>query len=183
MSRFRTCWLLVFMVSCPACRQDVAGPSAIQQGDEQSPPPLEINFRQACCVAEGRQQAYDSKTGVFHIHFKPPETSRYGRVDLEPSAFEVMKVAERFTRPIVFRMTGVPIGYGCVGSPLALTAGEKRYPMIDVGHDSLYAYDRFDRTLFRVENKGGVVTVEFTEKGQALLKPGTQISFTVDSGW
>jgi hypothetical protein len=49
---------------------------------------------------------------------------------------------------------------------LALTAAEKRYALVDVGHDSLHAYERFDRTLFRVERKEDVVTVQFAEKGK-----------------
>jgi len=75
------------------------------------------------------------------------------------------------------------LAYGCVGVPLALTVGENRYPLIDVGHDSFHAYERFDRTLFRTERKDDVVTVAFTEKGQAILKPGAQVSFKIDTGW
>ncbi len=167
--------LLIFAVSCSACCQDVPDPIAIQQGDDLSQPPLEINFKQSCGVPEGRQQAYDPKTGVFHIHFKPQRFA--------VSAFGVTKVAERFAKPVVFRLTGVPLAYGCVGLPLVLTVGEKRYVMIDVGPSSFHAYERFDRTLFRVERKEDVVTVAFTEKGQALLRPGAQISFKVDTGW
>jgi hypothetical protein len=179
MHYFWTCLLLICMVSCSSRGPEVAGPSATQQGDEPAQAPLEIKFQQACGLPEGRQQVYDPKTGVFHIHFKPVKGSLFE----EPSAFEVTKVAERSTKPVVLRMTGVPIVYGCVGIPLALTVGEQRYAMVDVGHDSFYAYDRFDRTLFRVESKEDVVTVEFTEKGQAILKPGAQISFRVDFGW
>lgn len=40
-----------------------------------------------------------------------------------------------------------------------------------------------DRTLFRVERQPDGLLVEFTEKGQALLKPGALISFRLDTGW
>ncbi len=154
--------------------------------------PLEIRFNPSqglgakkgevsCGVPAGREQVYDPDTGVFHVHFKAR--------NLTYSGFEVTKVAERFPGPVVFRLTGVPESYGCVGVPLALTVDEKRYAMIDVGHETFPAYDRMDRTLFRaerkrdVDRKEDVLTVEFTKKGQALLKPGAQVSFKLDTGW
>ena len=94
----------------------------------------------------------------------------------------------------MFRLTGVPPNFGCVGDPLSLCVGFR-----DAFRDSLrldgkcYAAwsmillarpDRpVDKTLFRVERQADVVTVEFTEKGEALLKPGALISFKVDTGW
>lgn len=186
MKRLGTCMGLMLAVSCTACRQHVAQ-SVPRGAPEQSPPaPLEIRFNPSsglgakdgelsCGLPEGRSQAYDPKTGTCHVHFKAR--------DLTVSGFEVNKVATSFPKPLVLRLTGVPLGYGCLGSPLALIVGEKRYPMIDVGHDSVHAYDRFDRTLFGVQRDEDVVTVEFTEKGQALLKPGAQVAFEIDTGW
>jgi hypothetical protein len=182
MNHCRACLLLIVTVACLACDQDVAGPIATQQGDDPSQPPLEINFKHAehlfrgtgeksCEVPEGRQQVYDPKTGVFHIHFKPR--------NFECSAFEVTKVAERFAKPLVFRLTGVPRGYGCVGRSLALSVADKSYAL----EENALAPGPFDKTLFRVQRKEKVVTIEFTQKGQALLKPGAQISFTIDTGW
>jgi hypothetical protein len=177
--------LILLAVYGSACRQNMAGPVVSDPRDE-SPPPLEIRFKPSqglcakegevsCGVPEGRDQVYDPNTGIFHVHFKVRNFTAGG--------FEITKVAQRFPKPIVFRLTGIPLAYGCVGVPLALTVGEKRYPMIDVGHDSFHAYDRIDRTLFRVERKEDVVTVEFTDKGRALLEVGAQVSFKVDTGW
>ena len=186
MSHSRACLVLLLAVACSACRQDVADPVELGARDESPLPPLEIRFQPSqglrakegevsCGVPEGRDRVYDPETGVFHVHFKARNCTRSG--------FEVTKVAERFPKPVVFRLTGVPSTYGCVGIPLALTVGEKRYAMTDAGRDSVHADDPFDRTLFRVEHTDGVVTVAFTEKGQTLLKPGAQVSFEIDTGW
>lgn len=129
----------------------------------------------SCGVPQGCDQIYGPETGSFHVHFKAR--------DFTVSGFEITKVAARFPKLVVFRLTRVPLAYGCLGIPLALTAAEKRYALVDVGPDSFHAYERFDRTLFRVERKEDVITVEFTEKGQTLLKPGVLISFKVDTGW
>jgi len=198
MNRFRTFLLLALTISCPACSQDAAGPVAIQQGGDaagpvaiqqdgdQSQAPLEIRFKEACGLPEGREHIYDPKTGIFHVHFKPRD---YGHTtSLDPSAFEVTKVGGRFAKPVVFRFTGVPEGYGCVGYPLGLYTrpafswSDARY-VFDECDLSILAGERCDKTLFRVERKEDVVTVEFTEKGQALLKPGVDIGFAVDTGW
>src|SRR5438552_1176742 len=100
--------------------------------DSPSEPPLQINClphsdrflepkkaTSSCGVPEGRQQVYDPKTGIFHIHFKPQSYA--------VSAFEIEKVAQRFEKPIVFRLTGVPTDFGCVGHSLVLSVGGKRY--------------------------------------------------------
>ena len=186
MSRYWICLTLIITVFGSACFQGAAGPVALPQGDEPSPPPLEIIFKPlsasfgfhdetsgvpSCGVPDGRQQVYDPKTGVFHIAFKSRNYKR--------SAFEVKKVAERFTKPVVFRLTGVPSEYGCLGVSLALFVGGKGYAI----EEGALAPGPVDKTLFRVERKQEVVTVEFTAKGQSLLKPGAQISFTVDTGW
>ena len=93
--------------------------------------------------------------------------------------------------PVVFRLSGVPSDYGCAGDPLSLCVGVsdgfrdslrldgKYHALVD---DPL-AQGPVDKTFFRVERQGNVVTVEFTEKGQTLLKPGALISFKVDTGW
>jgi hypothetical protein len=177
MNHFRVFFWLILAISCVACSQDAAGPGAIEQGDEPAQPPLEIRFTESCGVPEGRQQAYDPRTGVFHIHFQPPRAigTRYSGL-FERSAFEVTKVAERFAKPVVFRLTGVPADYGCWPDPLALTVDGTRYALD-------YEVDGIDKTLFRVERKEETVIVAFTEKGHALMKPGAQISFKVDTGW
>jgi hypothetical protein len=190
--RFRTVhqfliWSLpILAVACSANCQERAGPVAIREGGSPEQPRLEIRFQPSqglrakagevsCEVPKGRDQVYDPDTGVFHVHFKAG--------NFTASGFEVTKVPERLPKPVVFRLTGVPLAYGCVGVPLALTVGENRYPLIDVGHDSFHPYERFDRTLFRIERKDDVVTVAFTEKGQTILKPGAQVSFKIDTGW
>jgi hypothetical protein len=186
--QFRTWLLLILVVACSAGCQDRRAPVAIQQSDD--PPPLEITFKESCGLPEGRQQVYDPKTGVFHVHFGPSkaEGSR-GSGLYRRSGFEVTKAAEQFVKPVVFRLTGVPEYYGCCGDSLTLCVGGgysdnllldgKSYPLVD---DPM-AYPPVDKTLFRVERQGEVVVIEFTEKGQALLKPGALVSFKLDHGW
>jgi hypothetical protein len=177
------------MVIASSGCQEVADSSVLPPGDDASPP-LEIKFLQSCGLPEGRQQVYDPKTGIFHIHFhKPSRIGGFGSGLYKRSAFEVTKVATRFVKPVVFRLTGVPASYGCVGDPLALCVGGgfqdhlrldgKTYALVD---DPL-ASGQVDKRLFRVQRKNDRVTVEFTEEGQALLKPGVLISFKIDTGW
>jgi hypothetical protein len=162
---------------------DEAHPVAPKQAVEVAPP-LEIRFKSAmgtlfiedygvpsCGVPKDRQQSYDPQTGVFHIHFKSGDGVR--------CAFEVTKIDERSTKPIVFRLTGVPLDFGCLGRSLALIVGDKVYDL----EDGRWAWRPVDKTLCRVERKGEQVTVAFTQKGRALLKPGAQIGFTVDCDW
>src|SRR5262245_14284240 len=133
MNRHHTCLGLIVALTCAGCSRDVADPIAFAPRDE-SPPPLEIRFNPSqglrakegdlsCGIPQGRDQIYDRETGTFHVHFKAR--------DMTVSSFEITKVAARFPKPIVFRLTGVPLAYGCVGIPLALTIGEKRYAMVD----------------------------------------------------
>jgi hypothetical protein len=91
----------------------------------------------------------------------------------------VTQSAEQFKKPVVFSLTGVPRAYGCLGVPLALSVGGKSYAI----EEGALGPGRVDKTLFRVERKADQVRVEFTPKGQALLKAGTAISFKVDNGW
>jgi hypothetical protein len=91
----------------------------------------------------------------------------------------VTKVAEQLPKPPVFRLTGVPERNGCLGVALVLSFGNRRYAI----EEGALAPGPVDKTLFRFERKDDVVTVEFTAKGQGLLKPGAQISFKVDTGW
>ena len=136
MNRSHTCLSLLVALCCRGCSQEKAAPVAVQQGDENSPALLEIAFRPfsgllsyqdadsgelSCGVPAGRQQAYDPKTGVFHVQFK----SRNFRA----SAFEVTKVAERFTKPVVFRLTGDTRGGGCLGRDLTLSVDGKDYAL------------------------------------------------------
>ena len=186
MNGIRAGMLLILTISGSALCKSGAGPVATQQADEPSQSPLKFKFCPSspsfglhdavdgvpsCGVPEGRQQSYDPKTGVFHVHFKSRNFSR--------SAFEVTQVADRFTKPVAFRLTGVPKQYGCVGTPLALSVGGKRYSI----EDGDLATAPADKSLFKVERVKEVVTIEFTEKGQMLLKSGAQISFAVDTGW
>src|SRR5580765_6299387 len=108
--------LLLVPLFCLGCAQAVPDPAAEAPGDDPSPP-LELRFEPfergltsatgpSCGVPEGRQQAYDPRTGSFHIHFR---SGNYAT-----SAFEVTKVAEPSRRPVVFRLTGVPLAYGCL---------------------------------------------------------------------
>jgi hypothetical protein len=180
MSRFHPSPLLLVMLCCLGCTQAVPDP-ADAPGDDPSPP-LEVRFEPfergltsatgpSCGVPEGRPQAYDPKTGSFHIHFRSG--------DYATSAFEVTKVAERSPGPIVFRLTGVPQAYGCLGTPLSLIVDGKSYAF---EKDEL-APVRLDKALCRVERKDDTVTLAFTEKGRAILKPGARVSFSIDTGW
>jgi hypothetical protein len=179
-------WLfLIGTFSSSACHK-LSEPVAVPDGDEISRPPLEIKFRPlehllggvgddggtsgvpSCKVPEGRQQVYDPNTGVFHIQFVDGGWHR--------SAFEITKVAERFAKPVVFRLTSVPTGWDCMG--LELSVGDKRYAL-----EEDHSYVPVDKTLFLVDRKEDVVTIDFTEKGQALLKPGTRIFCSGHTGW
>jgi hypothetical protein len=171
----RAAFLAVAALSC-ATAVSADGRRTGRAADE---PPLEIKFKQSCDLPEGRQQVYDPETGVFHIHFKARRSSYEQR-----AAFEVAKVGVKFTKPVVFRLTGVPSAYGCLGHPLILSVGDKSYAIDASCADHYWGQEkRFDKTLFRSERKDRVVTIEFTEKGQALLKPGAQIAFKIDTGW
>ena len=186
MCHFRAWSLLAFVAAGSAGCQDRRDPVPVQEGDNPSLPPLEITFKPSqglsakagevsCGVPEGRDQVYDPQTGVFHIHFKSRDFTR--------SAFEVTKSTARFAQPVVFKLSGVPSGYGCLGHPLTLSVAGHRYA-IDASCDSQYYWAKhFDTALVRSRREGDVVTVEFTEKGQALLKPGAQISLEIDTGW
>jgi hypothetical protein len=181
-NRLPTGLLILFAAACSSFGQDRPPSPVTQPAVAGAQPPLEISFKElqgpgakkgevSCGMPEGRQQVYDPDTGIFHIHFK----SRNYTV----SAFELTKVAERFPKPRVFRLTGVPKGYGCLGVPLVLSVGERRYAIEEVA----LAPGPVDKTLFRVERNDEMVAVALTAKGQALLRPGARISFKVDTGW
>ena len=125
----------------------------------------------SCGVPEGKEGIYDPGTGIFHIRFKARKHAR--------SAFEITKVAGTFAKPVVFRMDGVPREIGCLGYPLTLTVDGTSRPL----ESGALGSDPCDETLFHVKREGEAVLVAFTEKGQALLKPGAWISFKVDYGW
>lgn len=185
MKRIHLAWPLVVALACLACTQDPAERGG-EPGDNLAAAPLDIAFNPfsgsfffakttqgepSCGLPPGRQQLYDSRTGTFHIHL----TAR----DLHSSGFEVTKVAARFTRPIVFRLTGDTYGAGCLGRDLTLTVDDKDYPLVD----GPLSYGQVDRTLFHSQRDGATVTVTFTRKGEALLKPGAQVWLQVDTAW
>jgi hypothetical protein len=182
----RTCLLLVLAVACSGGCQDRAAAVAIHEVRYAAQPPLEISFLPAeglrakqgevlCSVPAGRDEMYDPQTGVFHIHFSAGNLKR--------SALEVTKAKGPFARPVVFRFTGVPTGYGCLGHPLTLAVDDKSYG-IDASCDSQYYWaEHVDQALVRSKREKDAVIVEFTERGQALLKPGARISLEVDYGW
>jgi hypothetical protein len=156
--------------------------SCAREVPESREPPLEIKFQSAsdtlfgedcgfpsCGIPEGRTQCYDPQTGVFHVQVKALGEASVG--------FEVTKVSERVTKPIAFRLIGVPSNYGCLGRPLALSVKGKDYSLDDENLGTI------DKTLFRVERDNDAVLVQFTEKGQALLEPGTRIGYSVDNNW
>ena len=185
-------WALLGLLVCAFCGcQEAADPIAQPPGDAPSSP-LELRFGQTCGLPEGRQLAYDPKAGVFHVHFTESKPiGMPGSGLFERSGFEVTKAPGPFVRPVKFRLTGIPSDYGCAGDPLSLCVGVRDglrdsprsegtcYALVD---DPL-ARGPVDRTVFRVERQGDAVIIEFTEKGQALLKPGALISFKIDTGW
>lgn len=158
--------LLTVALFCSACNREMVDPV----------PPLEINFEERCGLPEGRQRVYDPETGVFHIHF--------ARSNTDSCSFRITKVAADLPKAIVFRLTGVPESYGVSGWPLACHVDGETY-IIDLKAEmiepNVFIKIIRDATLFRVSRDGEVVTVECTEKGRKLLKPGAKISFTFDS--
>jgi hypothetical protein len=190
MNQYRKWFLLIVAVASCGCQ--AAADPVVRRGDDEAAPPLEITFKQSCVLPEGQKQVYDPETGVFHVHFElPKRIGGRGSGLYKRSAFEVTKINGPFVKPVVFRLTGVPSDYGCVGDPLSLCVGASDglidslqldgqcYALID---DPL-AQGPVDKTLFRVQRLGDAVIIEFTEKGRALLKPGALISFKVDTGW
>jgi hypothetical protein len=186
-------WSLIILILASCSRQDMADPVAHWPNDEIDPP-LEITFKQSCKLPEGRQQVYDPRTGIFHVHFEEPtRIGMRGSGLYKRSAFEVTKIRGPFVKPVVFRLTGVPSNYGCLGDPLSLCV-DGRNGQDDEFHFHLegkyyalvedpLAQGPVDKTYFRVERQDEVVTVAFTEKGRALLKPGALVSFKLDHGW
>jgi hypothetical protein len=178
--------LLVLAVASFGGCQERAAAVAIREVSYAAQPPLEISFRPAeglrakegdvsCSVPAGRDEMYDPQTGIFHIHFRAG--------DLKRCALEVTKANRPFARPVEFRFTGIPIGYGCMGHPLTLAVDDKRYG-IDASCDSQYYWaEHVDPALVRSKREKDAVLVEFTERGQALLKPGARISLEIDTGW
>ena len=66
-----------------------------------------------------------------------------------------------------------------MGRDLTFSVDGNDYPL----EASELSYGRPDNTLFRVERKEDSVTIEFTKKGEALLKPGAQVWLMVDTAW
>jgi hypothetical protein len=154
---------------------------------EADPPPLDISFFGGCRVPQDRGQAYDPERGVFHVEF-----GGYAE-----HGFDVVKVDEGANQPVIFHLTGLPDLYGFNGLPLTLAVDGKNY-LIDLKRDpgDHPEYDLIrDDTLFRVESKYVTeytyerparmieVTVEFTEKGRSLLKPGARIFCVMLTYW
>ena len=152
----------------------------------QAEPPLGVKCLGQCRPSKDHGQAYDPETGVFHIEFAEFE-----------SGFEVVKVANEKTRPVVFHLTGLPDLYGFEGLPLTLAVDGKNY-LIDMERDEPVSpnYNVIrDDTLFRVKRKFVTeytyerpcrmieVTVEFTETGRLLLKPGARIFCIIRHYW
>jgi hypothetical protein len=127
-------------------------------------------------VPNGRDGVYDAATGTFHVHFKVRNFTQGG--------FDVAKVSGKLPRPLKFRLTGIPRVYGCLGEPLCLMVGEKNYAL---DPDNRYGFSRqmepLDEALYHTTRQGDAITIEFTEKGVALLKPGTRVFLRVDTGW
>ena len=186
MHAFPTSALLVIALATLSASPAVAAPPAPAPREAAA---IKIDFKQACGLPEGRQQAYDPATGIVHVHFWPQrEIGGFGSGFYKRSMFEVTRATGPFAKPIVFRLTGVPANYGCLGDPLTLSVGGpvsehlvfgKRYALVE---DPL-AVEPIDKSLVRVERNKDAVTVTFTEKGQSLVKPGTVISFKLDHGW
>jgi hypothetical protein len=134
---------------------------------DRSSPPLEIAFERFCGLAEGRDEVFDSRTDVLHIHFH--EGNTFDRIS-QASVFEIKKVNGRLPRSLAFRLTGIP---SHKDQPLRMFVGEQNY-ILEPKH--------FDKSLFRVERRGDATRIEFTEKGLALLQPGARFEF-VEMSW
>jgi hypothetical protein len=153
-------------------------------------PAYEIGFTAGCGLPAGRTQVYDPRTGIYHIHFGPSESiGSFGSGLFKRSGFEIAKVHGPTTKPVTFRLTGVPANFGCFGDALSLNVGRttpdafrldgKSTPLIA---DPL-ALDPVDATLVQSVRDADGVTITLTEKGAALLVPGALISFRLDHGW
>ena len=101
-----------------------------------------------------RERAYDPKEGQYLLRVEDIARFRVGAV-----------TEDLASRPVVLRISGMidrPEG------PLTLHVDGKQYPL---------HHDKFDKTCFRVQRRGGVTTIEFLPKGKALLKPGATFEY------
>jgi hypothetical protein len=143
------------------CLQALLYPAPAENPDE---PPLEIAFKSCCGLPPDLDDAYESRTGTFHIHF-----FRYGTLGERinrASEFVILKADKTLPKNLSFRLTGMPRR---PIMPLRLTIGDEFY--------SLEPHD-YDSELFRVERSNGVTRIAFTAKGLTKLQPGARFSFT-----
>jgi hypothetical protein len=116
--------------------------------------PVTFEFLRGCGPADAREQPYDPQTQQYHIAVR------------DIARFRVRSVAgDLASRPVVLRITGMldhPEG------PLTLCVDGRRYVL---------HHERFDDTLFRIQRREGVTTIEFLPEAKALLKTGATCEY------
>jgi hypothetical protein len=122
--------------------------------EEKPGEPVTFEFVRMSGPAEGRKQAFDA------------DKEQYFLLVRDIARFRVKAVAgDLEKRPVVLVISGMldkPEG------PLTLRSDGKEYSL---------APDRADRSLFKVERKGGVTTIEFLPAGKKLLKAGAEFQY------
>jgi hypothetical protein len=116
--------------------------------------PVTFQFERMAGPVADRKEAYD------------PDKQQYLLLVSDIARFRVSAVAEDIEkRPVVLVIRGMldkPEG------PLTLRVDGKEYSL---------APDKADRTLFKVERREGITTVEFLPAGKKLLRPGAQFQY------
>jgi hypothetical protein len=122
--------------------------------EEKPAEPVTFEFVRMSGPAEGRKTAFDADKGQYFLLVK------------DIARFRVKTVADDVEkRPVVLVISGMldkPEG------PLTLRIDGKEYSL---------APDKADKTLFKIERKTGVTTIEFLPAGKKLLKPGAEFQY------
>jgi hypothetical protein len=116
--------------------------------------PVTFQFERMSGPVADRKDAYDA------------DTQRYQLLVHDIARFRIRAVATDIEkRPVVLVIHGMldkPEG------PLTLRVEGKEYSL---------APDKADRTLFKIERREGVTTVEFLPAGKKLLRPGAEFQY------
>lgn len=102
--------VLLLILTCPTLL--VFGDSPTPLPSDIAVRPLAVTLKNGATLPEGRHEAYDEATGVFHARL--PSVGDDGT----PGAIEITRVNAGSRKPVVFRLDWVPVWYGLFGSPL-----------------------------------------------------------------
>jgi len=146
--------LLLAALPGGSAAQRVREAADLVRNEGQMAEPVTFEFVRMSGPAEGRKTAYDA------------DKKRYFLTVKDIARFRVKAVAADVeNRPVILVISGMldkPEG------PLTLRADGKEFSL---------APDKANTTLFKVERKDGVTTIEFLPPGRKLLKPGAEFQY------